>query len=288
MQEIDFKDQNRDADTAYLKLVASHVREDIILSLAAAGSGHVGGSLSCADILTSLYFAKMRHDPHNPSWPMRDRLLLSKGHAAPALYSVMAEAGYFPREDLRTLRKLGSKLQGHPDPKKLPGVEIPGGPEGIGISEGIGMALAANLDHSAIRIYVIVGDGELDEGETWEAAMAAAKFRLDNLVAIVDRNGFQQEGKTSEIMPSDPVADKFKAFNWNVIEINGNDIPQVLAALKQAENEKGRPTVIVANTIKGKGVGFMEGNVSFHAKTLTKEQVEDALGQIRAQRDGHG
>ncbi len=284
MQEIDFKNPNRLVDIAYLKSVASQIRQDIILTLGESKSGHAGGSLSCTDILVSLYFGKMKHDPKNPKWPDRDRLLLSKGHAAPALYSTLAEAGYFPKDELKTLRKINSRLQGHPDPNKVPGVEIPGGPEGIGLSEGIGMALAARLDGKQLRVHVITGDGELDEGEVWEAAMAAAKFKLDNLVAIVDRNGLQQEGTTSEIMPSDPVPDKFKAFNWNVIEINGNDIAAVLGALNQAEKVKLVPTVIVAKTVKGKGVEFMENKVEYHAKTLTPEIVQQALEKLRVQK----
>lgn len=282
MQEIDFKDPNRTPDIGFLKLMAVRVREDIISALGESKSGHAGGSLSCTDILVSLYFGKMRHDPKNPKWPDRDRLLLSKGHAAPALYSVLAETGYFPKDELKTLRKINSRLQGHPDPKKVPGVEIPGGPEGIGLSEGIGMALASRLDGKQIKVYVITGDGELDEGEVWEAAMAAVKFKLDNLVAIVDKNGLQQEGKTSEIMPTDSISNKFKAFNWNVIEINGNDIAAVLGALNQAEKVKGAPTVIVANTVKGKGVKFMESVVEYHAKTLSPEIVQEALKQIQS------
>jgi transketolase len=281
MKEVDFRDPNRKLDIEYLKLMAVRIREDTIVALGESGSGHTGGSLSCTDILVSLYFVKMRHDPKNPKWPDRDRLLLSKGHAAPALYSTLAEAGYFPREELKTLRKINSRLQGHPDPKKVPGVEIPGGPEGIGLSEGIGMALAARLDGKQIRVYVVTGDGELDEGEVWEAAMAAAKFKLDNLVAIVDKNGLQQEGRTSDIMPTDSIPNKFKAFNWNVVEINGNDIPAVLEALDQAEGVKGTPTVIVASTLKGKGVDFMENKVEYHAKTLSPEVVREALKQIQ-------
>lgn len=284
MQDIDFKDPKRAVDIAYLKGMTSQIREDIILTLGESKSGHVGGSLSCTDILVALYFGKMKHDPSNPKWPDRDRMLLSKGHAAPALYSTLAEAGYFPRAELKTLRKINSRLQGHPDPNKVPGVEIPGGPEGIGLSEGIGMALAARLDGRQIRVYVVTGDGELDEGEVWEAAMSAAKFKLDNLVAIVDKNGLQQEGKTSDIMPTDSVSNKFKAFNWNTIEINGNDIASVVNALNQAEQFKGGPTAIVASTVKGKGVDFMEGNVEYHAKTLTPDIVEAALKQIRSSR----
>ncbi len=269
------------AEAERLSRMASQVREDIINTLAESKSGHPGGSLSCTDILVSLYFSKLRHDPKNPKWPDRDRFLLSKGHAAPALYSVLAEAGYFPKEELKTLRKINSRLQGHPDPNKLPGIEIPGGPEGIGLSEGVGMAAAAKLDGSQIKIYVLMGDGELDEGEVWEAAMAAVKFRLDNLIAIVDMNGLQQEGATSEIMPTASIADKFRAFNWNVLEINGHDIPAILSALDRACKHSGAPTAIIASTVKGKGVGFMEGKVEYHAKTLSQDAVQKALESIK-------
>ena len=269
------------AEAERLSRMASQVREDIINTLAESKSGHPGGSLSCTDILVSLYFSKLRHDPKNPKWPDRDRFLLSKGHAAPALYSVLAEAGYFPKEELKTLRKINSRLQGHPDPNKLPGIEIPGGPEGIGLSEGVGMAAAAKLDGSQIKIYVLMGDGELDEGEVWEAAMAAVKFRLDNLIAIVDMNGLQQEGATSEIMPTASIADKFRAFNWNVLEINGHDIPAILSALDRACKHPGAPTAIIASTVKGKGVGFMEGKVEYHAKTLSQDSVQKALESIK-------
>lgn len=269
------------AEAERLSRMASQVREDIINTLAESKSGHPGGSLSCTDILVSLYFSKLRHDPKNPKWPNRDRFLLSKGHAAPALYSVLAEAGYFPKEELKTLRKINSRLQGHPDPNKLPGIEIPGGPEGIGLSEGVGMAAAAKLDGSQIKIYVLMGDGELDEGEVWEAAMAAVKFRLDNLIAIVDMNGLQQEGATSEIMPTASIADKFRAFNWNVLEINGHDIPAILSALDRACKHPGAPTAIIASTVKGKGVGFMEGKVEYHAKTLSQDSVQKALESMK-------
>lgn len=281
MQDIDFRVQDVRPTADDMKLVAKQVREDIILAIGEAKSGHPGGSLSCTDILVTLYFNKLRHDPKEPKWANRDRLLLSKGHAAPALYSVLAECGYFPREELMTLRKINTRLQGHPDPTKLPGVEIPGGPEGIGLSEGIGMALAARLDKNPARVYVIMGDGELDEGEVWEAAMSAPKFKIDNLTAIVDNNGLQQEGRISEIMPSESIAAKFRAFNWNVMEINGHEIPEILDALKKAEEVKGMPTIIVAHTIKGKGVDFMEGNVDFHGKAPNADQIKAAIEQIR-------
>ncbi|MDE1767983.1 MAG: transketolase [Candidatus Micrarchaeota archaeon] len=284
MGESEFIKPDRKPSIEELKGIASQVREGIINELSEAKSGHVGGSLSCTDILVALYFQKMAHNPKNPKWPERDRLLLSKGHAAPALYSTLAAAGYFPKEELKTLRKINTRLQGHPDPTKLPGVEIPGGPEGIGLSEGIGMALAARIDKKSHKIFVIMGDGELDEGEVWEAAMAASKFKLDNITVIIDKNGLQQEGRTMDIMPTDSVAAKFKAFNWNVIETNGNDMSAVLAALDQASQGKGMPTAIVASTLKGKGVDFMEGKVEYHAKVLTTEAAESAIKQIKSSR----
>jgi transketolase len=284
MDGLDFRASSRSTDKKTLELAASRVREDIILMLGEAKSGHPGGSLSCTDILVSLYFGRMRHDPKEPKWTDRDRFLLSKGHAAPALYATLAECGYFPKEELKTLRKFGTRLQGHPDPKKLPGVEIPGGPEGIGLSEGTGMALAARMDKKALRIYVMLGDGELDSGEIWEAAMSAAKFKLDNLVAIVDLNGLQQEGKTSSVMPSDSVSSKFRAFNWNVIEIDGHSFDDILSALNTSQSVKGTPTAIIARTVKGKGVDFMEGKVESHSMVLTPEMVKNAQDQIRKNR----
>lgn len=282
--DIDFKSPARSIDACELKLMASHVREDILAALTEAKSGHTGGSLSCADILVSLYFARMVHDPKNPSWEGRDRLLLSKGHAAPALYAVLANCGYFPKEELKTLRKINSRLQGHPDPRTLPGVEIPGGPEGIGLSEAIGMALAARLDHNEHKIYVIMGDGELNEGEVWEAAMAAVKFKLNNIIVIVDLNGLQQEGKTADIMPTEPVTTKFYAFNWNVQRINGHEIPDILDAINIACQSKEAPNIIFAKTTKGKGVDFMEDNIKFHGTPPTPEQLKEALDRLQHSR----
>jgi len=276
-----FTKQPRNIPKKELEQISSEIREDILMMLSEAGSGHPGGSLSAVEIVVTLYFVKMRHDPRNPYWPQRDRFLLSKGHAAPLLYAVLAKCGYFPREELKTLRKLGSRLQGHPDPTKLPGVEIPGGPEGIGLSEGIGMALAAKLDKLDSRIYVLLGDGELNEGEIWEAAMCAAKYKLDNIVAIVDRNGIQQDGLTEEIMPIEPVAAKWKAFNWNVFEIDGYDFDQIINALNQAEQTKNRPSVIIAYTTKGKGVDFMEWRSEYHGKVPDKESVQKALTKLK-------
>jgi transketolase len=271
----------RGYDKELLTKVSREIREKILLTLAEAGSGHPGGSLSAVEIVVTLYLQRMRHDPSNPMWRTRDRFLLSKGHAAPLLYSVLAKCGYFDEQELRTLRKLGSRLQGHPDPSRLPGVEIPGGPEGIGLSEGIGMALAAKLDGLPSRIYVLLGDGELNEGEVWEAAMAASKFKLDNLTAIVDRNGIQQDGLTEEIMPVEPVSAKWRAFNWNTVEIDGYDFDQIIGALDEAEHTKNRPTVIIAYTTKGKGVDFMEWKSEYHGKVPDRHSMEKALEELR-------
>lgn len=284
MEIIDFREPDRKIDAAELEKLAAHLRVDILETLGKSNSGHPGGSLSAVEILASLYFYKMRHDPKNPRWEERDRFLLSKGHAAPALYCVLSRCGYFPKEELGTLRKLNSRLQGHPDPNKLLGVEIPGGPEGIGLSEGIGMALAARLDARKHTIYVLMGDGEQDEGEVWEAAMAGAKFRLGNLVAIIDKNGVQQEGRTSEIMPTENLAEKWRAFNWNVIEIDGHDVKQVTGALDRAR-AAGSPTVIIATTVKGKGVDFMEGNPEYHGKVPKKELLDNAIKQVEYKND---
>ncbi len=263
--------------------LSQRMREDIVTMTGAAGSGHPGGSLSVVEILATLYQDVMRHDPANPRWPERDRLVLSKGHAAPALYSVLAAHGYFPSEELITLRKLGSMLQGHPDMHRTPGVEMSTGSLGMGLSVGNGMALAARLDDRASRVYVILGDGELDEGSVWESAMAAAHYGLDNLVAIVDRNGMQIDGDTESVMKLDSLAAKWQSFGWNVIDVaDGHDPEQLLAAFAQAAAHKNQPTVIIAHTIKGKGVTFMEqAPLEFHGKAPNQDQVKAALAEIR-------
>ncbi|MEM0030095.1 MAG: transketolase [Candidatus Nitrosocaldus sp.] len=262
-----------------LKEIARRTRRLIIESVAEAGSGHPGGSLSAVELVVALYFHKMRHDPNNPRWEDRDRFILSKGHAAPLLYSVLAQAGYFPVEELKTLRKLGSMLQGHPD-FRTPGVEYCAGSEGIGLSVGIGLALAAKLDGKGYRTYVLLGDGEMQEGQVWEAAMAAVKYRLDNLTAIVDRNGIQQDGLTENIMPLEPLAAKWQAFNWNVIQIDGYDFEQIIDAYNKAEETLNRPTVIIAHTTKGKGVSFMEWSPQWHGQAPKKEQVSKILEEM--------
>lgn len=260
-----------------LRGTCKEVREDILRMLCEAGSGHPGGSLSAVELLVGLYFTQLKHRPSEPGWPERDRFILSKGHIAPALYAVMAHTGYFPREELLTLRKLGSRLQGHPASLKLPGIEVSSGSLGQGLSVGVGLALAAKLDGAAWRTYVMMGDGETQEGEIWEAAMSAAHYRLDNLCGIVDRNYLQIDGCTEEVMALDPYADKWKAFGWNVLEIDGHSLAEVVAAYEEAARTKGKPTVIVARTVKGKGVPFMEDKAGWHGRAPKPEELEEAL-----------
>jgi transketolase len=263
-----------------LEKMAKQLRRDVITMIATAGSGHPGGSLSAADIVTALYFKVMRHDPKNPQWPDRDRFVLSKGHAAPILYAALAECGYFPVEELSTLRKLDSRLQGHTDRTLTPGVEMSAGSLGQGLSYGIGIALAGRLDKRDYQVYVLLGDGECEEGQVWEAAMFAPHHKVDRLTAIVDHNDLQLDGRVCDIMGIEPLADKWRAFNWHVLEINGHDMGEILKALKKARDIKGKPTVIIAHTIKGKGVSFMEGNVDFHGKAPTPEEAEIALKEL--------
>lgn len=256
------------------------IRQDIIRMLAEAKSGHPGGSLSAADIVTVLYFHEMKIDPENPKWPDRDRFVLSKGHAAPVLYAALAEKGYFAVDELMTLRKTGSRLQGHPSMKHLPGVEMSTGSLGQGLSAANGMALAGKLDGRDYRVYVVLGDGEIQEGQVWEAAMAAAHYKLDNVVAFLDHNGLQIDGPVREIMSPEPVADKWRAFGWHVIEINGHNITEIINALNKAREVKGKPTMIVANTVKGKGVSFMENQVGWHGNAPSSEQTIQALCEL--------
>ena len=237
--------------------ITYRLRRDIVTMIGKAGSGHPGGSLSAADILAVLYFGGiLRHDPKHPRWPDRDRFILSKGHAAPALYATLAEAGYFPVEELLTLRQLDSRLQGHTDMTLTPGVEMSSGSLGQGLSFAVGTALAARLDEKDSRVYVLIGDGESDEGQIWEAAMAAAHYKLDNLTAILDRNEQQIDGWTSEVMSLEPVVDKWRAFGWNVIDVNGHSLPDLQSALEQARLVSDRPTILIAHTVKGKGVSL--------------------------------
>ncbi|MGB9840405.1 transketolase [Thermovenabulum sp.] len=260
--------------------ISKRVRKNIIEMIAEAGSGHPGGSLSCADILVALYFHVMKVDPQNPGWEDRDRFVLSKGHAAPAIYAVLAEKGFFPVDELKTLRKIDSKLQGHPDMKKTPGIDMTTGSLGQGISAAVGMALAGKLDKKDYRVYAVLGDGELQEGQVWEAAMAAAHYKLDNLTIFLDHNHLQIDGPVKEVMSPEDVSEKFKAFNWNVININGHDFYQIIDAVEKAKNFKEKPTAIIAETIKGKGVSFMENQVDWHGKAPSKEQAKEALNNL--------
>ncbi|HZV81253.1 MAG TPA: transketolase [Geobacteraceae bacterium] len=262
---------------AVLQEKARKLRVDIIKTLHRSKSGHTGGSLSVIDMLTVLYYHKMRHDPANPKLPQRDRLVLSKGHAAPAQYVALADCGYFPKEDLKMLRQLGGHLQGHPDSKGTPGVEVCTGSLGQGLSMAVGMALALSLDKSSSRVYAVLGDGELQEGQIWEATMSAAHYRLDNLCILVDANGLQIDGEVAKVMNVEPIADKFRAFGCNVLEIDGHDIGAIVAALDEAESFSGKPTVVVARTVKGKGVSFFENKASYHGVTPSDEELPLAL-----------
>jgi len=268
------------ASVAEIETVAKKLRRHIITMIGRAGSGHPGGSLSAVEILTALYFKVLRHKPLDPRWPDRDRFILSKGHAAPALYATLAECGYFPADELLTLRQVDSCLQGHTDCNLTPGVEMSAGALGQGLSFAIGVALAGRLNRGDYRTYVLLGDGECDEGQVWEAAMAAAHFKVDKLVAIVDNNGIQLDGWNRDIMSLDPFPAKWQAFGWHVIEVNGHSITQLILAFDQAKEIKGQPTVIIAHTVKGKGVSFMENNPDFHGKAPNAEEVKLALKEL--------
>ena len=265
---------------AELKSKANKVRKDIVKMITEAKSGHPGGSLSAVDVVTALYFNVMRHNPENPKWENRDRFILSKGHAAPLLYSVLAESGYFEVKELLTLRKLGSRLQGHPDMKRLPGIEISTGSLGHGFSVGNGMAIAGKLNRKDFRVYVLLGDGECQEGQVWEAAMTASHYKLDNVTAILDYNGLQLDGPVKDVMNINPISNKWRAFGWYVIEINGHDFKEILDSFEKVRKLKGKPSIIIAHTTKGKGVSFMENVVDFHGKAPTKEQMVQALKEL--------
>jgi transketolase len=255
---------------------AQLLRCHIIRMLTEAGSGHTGGSLSMVEVVTALYFRVLRHNPSDPTWLDRDRFVLSKGHGVPALYAVLAEAGYFPVEELMSLRKVNSRLQGHPSSVNLPALETSTGPLGLGISVACGIALAAKRDHKNIHVYSLIGDGECDEGQVWEAAMAANKYTLNNLTVICDRNRFQLDGAVDDIMPLEPFADKWRAFGWTVREVDGHNMGQVVAVLEDSRNQS-RQTIIIAHTTKGKGVSFMENNNDFHGRVPTPEEAQKAL-----------
>ena len=262
------------------KLYAYKARKHALEGIYNAASGHPGGSLSIADILAVLYFEKMNIDPKNPKMPERDRFVLSKGHCAPILYGILAERGYFDVEECKTLRNIKSRLQGHPDMKGTPGVDMSTGSLGQGISAANGMALSAKLDNKDYRVYTILGDGEIEEGQVWEAAMFAAHYKLDNLVAILDFNGLQIDGDIREVMNSTPIDEKFKAFNWNVIMIDGHNYDEIRNALDEAEKVKGKPTIIIAKCVKGKGVSFMENQAGWHGAAPNKEQYEMAIAEL--------
>ena len=263
-----------------LSKIANEVRKGIVKSTHSAKSGHPGGSLSAADIITYLYFEEMNVDPKNPKWADRDRFVLSKGHVAPALYAALAEKGFFPKEDLLTLRHVGSYLQGHPDMKGVPGVDMSSGSLGQGVSVAAGMAIAAKLDNKENRVYALTGDGEIEEGQIWEAAMFAGFRKLDNLVVIVDNNNLQIDGTIDEVCSPYPIDKKFEAFNFHTIVIDGNDFDQIRAAFKEARETKGCPTAIIARTVKGKGVSFMENQVGWHGVGPNDEQCKAALEEL--------
>ena len=265
-----------------LALKAAQVRLNILEGVHAAKSGHPGGSLSIAELITYLYNKEMKVDPKNPKWADRDRLVLSKGHTAPALYAILAEQGFFPREELKKLRQIDSFLQGHPDMKHTPGVDMTTGSLGLGISAACGMALAAKIDNKDYRTYTILGDGETEEGQVWEAAMFAAHYKLDNLCVIVDWNGLQIDGPIAEVMNPAPHDEKFKAFGFHVISINAHDFDQIEAALAEARTVKGKPTAIIMTSVKGKGVSFMENQCSWHGNAPSDEQYEQAVAEIKA------
>lgn len=264
-----------------LKQLANRLRIDVVEMLHRAGSGHPGGSLSAIDLVVALYFGKMRHRPAEPHWPDRDRFVLSKGHGVPALYATMAEAGYFDKSLLKSLRQLGSPLQGHPANALLPGIEASTGSLGQGLSVAAGMALASKLDGDRFHVYCVLGDGEIQEGQVWEAAMMAPKYKLDTLTAIIDYNKGQIDGHVKDVMNIEPLEDKWRAFNWHVLTIDGHDMDQILGALDAAEREKGRPTLIIAHTVKGKGVSFMEDKAEWHGAAPSREQCDQACEELK-------
>ena len=263
-----------------LEETGRHLRVEILKMLNTAKSGHTGGSLSAVEVLTVLFFHQMRHDPSNPRWEERDRFVLSKGHAAPALYACLAQAGYFSRDDLKTLRRLGSHLQGHPDMNKTPGVEVCTGSLGQGLSQAVGLALAARLQGKSSRTYALLGDGEVQEGQIWEAAMAAAHYGLDRLCVVLDANALQIDGEVAKVMNVAPLGPKFLAFNWQVLEGDGHDVQAIARAFAEAEQSEGRPTMIIARTVKGKGVPFFEHKASYHGTPPSDDELGRALEHL--------
>ena len=273
-----------DAESTKLEKQAEKIRETIITMLVSAGSGHTAGPLGMADIFTAFYFHILKHDAKHPEWSERDRLILSNGHIVPVRYAAMAHAGYFPIDECRTLRKFGSRLQGHPERLLLPGLETTSGPLGEGLSQAAGMAYAFRMDGMKQRVYCVMSDGEQEEGNIWEAVMFAGKHKLHNLTAVMDRNNIQIDGMTEEVMPLEPIADKYRAFNWHVIEVNGNDIPAFIAAVGEAQAVHEKPTIIIAHTIPGKGVPDIEFDYHWHGKPPTKEEGKRFLKEIRTMR----
>ena len=267
------------SDIEYLKNKARIIRHLVVKMVSLAGSGHPGGSLSIADIMACLYFKVLRHDPKNPHWENKDRFHLSKGHACPAWYAALAVSGYFPQEELFTLRKLGSILQGHPD-RRTPGVDVASGSLGQGLSVALGMALAGKIDKKDYRVYVLLGDGEIQEGNVWEAAMASSHFRLDNLCAIVDYNRFQIDGRVEEVMGLEPLVDKWESFGWHVVQCDGHNVEEILESFDESKSIKRKPTCIIAHTVKGKGVSFMEHVVDFHGRPPTEDEAKKALEEL--------
>ena len=273
-----------DKQLQFLETMANRLRQDVITMVSGAGSGHIAGPLDMADIFTAFYFHILKHDPKHPAWPERDRLVLSNGHICPVQYAALAHAGYFPVEELKTLRQLGTRLQGHPHRRVLPGIETTSGPLGSGISQAIGMALAANLDGKKYHVYCLTSDGEHEEGNTWEAVMFAGKHKLSNLTVVVDRNNIQIDGFTENIMPLEPFRKKYESFNWQVIEIDGHSFEEIIAAAAEARASYRVPTVIVAHTIPGKGVDFMENDYLWHSKPFGPGEAERALHELRTLR----
>lgn len=270
-----------DDKVKFLEQTANQIRTDVIEMVVGAGSGHVGGPLGMADIFTALYFHILRHDPKNPAWENRDRLILSNGHICPVRYGAMARAGYFPVEELKTLRKFGTRLQGHPHRTALPGVETTSGPLGSGLSQTVGMAIASRMDKKKHNVYCLMSDGEQECGQTWEAAMLAGKLKLDNLTALIDRNNIQIDGMTEDIMPLESLRAKYEAFNWHVLEINGHNFEEIVNAFETAQTIYEKPVLIIAHTIPGKGVDFMEFSYPWHSRPFKPEEAKEALHQLR-------
>ena len=270
-----------DKKIKFLEEMANTIRQDCIEMVVEAGSGHVAGPLDMADIFTALYFHVLKHDPKKPDWEERDRLILSNGHICPVRYAAMARVGYFPVEELKTLRKLGTRLQGHPHRTALPGVETTSGPLGSGLSQAVGMAIAAKMDKKKFNIYCLMSDGEQEAGQTWEAAMLAGKLKLDNLTALIDRNNIQIDGMTEDIMPLEPLREKYEAFNWHVLEINGHNFEEIVNAFETSQAIYEKPVLIIAHTIAGKDVDFMEFSYPWHSKTFKPEEIKESLRQLR-------